>query len=132
MINTQASPQALPDPNVASLVPAQDGQSQQQPMNADDAKAALGNASFLQRFLLPQKKGDETVQDVSKPSEDDSAEGKTAPADAPEPKKEEADESEVETRLTKQIDELKGQIKDIRQQHEIDKISQEVGELKNE
>lgn len=136
MINTQPSQQAFPDPNVASLVPAQ-GQPQtaqpqqegmpQQPMTADIAKAALGNATYLASFLLPKKKGDT----ATKPPEDTSTEPKTPPQ-ATEPQKDDKTESGLETRLTGQINDLKDQITNTHQLDEISRIRQELTDLLKE
>lgn len=121
MINTQPSPQALPDANVASLVPQQ--------TNAEQAKATLGNATFLQSLLLPKK-------ETSQPSEgtavkDTSMEPQNAPQDTETPK-ENKGESGMEERLMKQIDTLKEQITSNHQQDEISKIREELTKLLSE
>lgn len=120
LINTQPSQQALPDQNVASLVPQQSAST-----GAEQAKATLGNATFLQSLLLPKK---EDTQQDSKQSEGDSTEPQNAPQDTETPK-EEKDESGLETRLTKQIDTLSQQITNQHQSDEIARIRQELTEL---
>lgn len=119
MINTQPSQQALPDQNVASLVPSPSA-------NADNAKATLGNATFLQSLLLP-KKEDANQQGDKQPS--DTSEEVQNPSQDTETPKEEKDESGLETRLTKQIDTLSQQITNQHQSDEIARIRQELNEL---
>lgn len=119
MINTQPSPQQLPDPNVASLVPQQGGQL----MDVNVAKAALGTATHLQSFLLPQKKGD------AKPAEEGSIDPQNAPGDVSAPKDEEKADKGMEERLMKQIDQLKEQITNNHQSDEISRIRQELTDL---
>lgn len=130
MINTQPSQQALPDPNVASLVPQQ-SQAQQASspqMDVNTAKSAMGNATYLASFLLPKKKGDTPQQ----PGNSDASIGQQKPSEAPESPKEDKDESGIEARLTKQIDELKDQITNTHQLDEISRIRQELTDLLKE
>lgn len=125
MINTQPSQQALPDPNVASLVPQA---SQQGQMSPDVAKATMGNATFLASHLLPKK--DASQSDGKQPGD-----GSTAPSEPQgdtESKKETSDEPGIETRLTKQIDELKEQITNNHQLDEISAIRKELTDLLKE
>lgn len=122
MINTQPSPQQLPDPNVASLVPQAGA-----PNPADQAKATLGNATFLQSLLLPKK--DE--QSEGKQPVDGSTEPHNATQDTETPQEDKV-ESGMEERLMKQIDTLKEQIQNNHQQDEISKIKEELTRLLSE
>lgn len=134
MISTQASPQALPDPNVASLVPAQaqPQQGQSPAMDANASKAAMGNATYLASFLLPKKKDGGSKQD-DKPADATDTPGK--PQDAPgeeKPENKDSGSSGMEERLMRQIDELKGQITNNHQSDEINRIRQELTDLLKE
>lgn len=118
MINTQPSPQQLPDPNVASLVPTQGSQ-----MSPDQSMAALAFATHISSKALMAEHGVQSGQ----------PDGATAPQDAPEDTQpapaEEKAESGMEARLIKQIDTLKEQITNNHQSDEIARIRQELTDL---
>lgn len=116
------TPQSSTQPNISQ------GQAQHPPMTHDRAKAAMGNATLLQSFLLPSHNSPKTQPNAQEQQET------PEPNDSPkEEKKEpiEAKMTELELNLTKQIDSLRKEMTD-NQKMQMESIKADIQQALND